>query len=228
MERKNGWPKAIFYDSKATLFDWYPGWVKASSNILKKYDSKIDDAEFMDIWHKFLVMVNHRVAFSQYQDFTKSLSESLVYSCRYFNIPGTAADVHYLTDLWNDVQPFAETAAEFRKQQEKTKVLIFSNVETRYLAMMVKKVDGFKPDFIGDMEIAQACKPSPRAYHWVLEKTKLNVEDVLYCARPQWDVQGAIACGMKAVWLNRAHEKLQGVKPDYEVADLSGVTELLG
>ncbi len=209
------------------MFDWSTVWVKASSGIVNRYGSNVSGEEFKKVWHQFLIMVNHRVAFGQYQDFTETLRESLIYTFKYFNIPGVPDDVRYMTDLWDEVPPFTDTLPALREQQELTKILIFSNVETRYLEMMVKKMDNFKPDFIGDMEKARACKPSPRAYFWVLEQVKLKAKDVLYCARPQWDVQGAIACGMKTVWLNRGREALEGVKPDYEVADLHGITALL-
>jgi 2-haloacid dehalogenase len=132
-----------------------------------------------------------------------------------------------MIDQWDKVQPFPDAISALKEQKEMTKILIFSNVETRYLDMMVSKMNGFTPDFIGTMEDIKGCKPSPRAYFWVLEKTHFKVEDVLYCAGPQWDVQGATACGMKTVWLNRAQEGLEGVKPDYEVKDLHGVTKIV-
>lgn len=227
MEGNSHWPKAIFYDSKNTLFDWSKVWIETSSNIVNHYKSKIDGGEFKMTWHKFLVMVNHRVAFGQYQDFSETLRESLVYAFRYHSIPGSPDDVKFMLEKWNEVKPFPDTISALRKQQEKTKVLIFSNVEKKYLSMMVSKMDNFKPDFIGDMQDINACKPSPRAYFWVLKQVNLKIEDVLYCARPQWDVQGAIACGMKTAWLNRAQEKLEGVTPHYEVKDLHGITKLI-
>lgn len=227
MERKKEWPKAVFYDSKATLFDWYPIWVEASKNITKKYGSEVKPDEFQKTWHKFLVMVNHRVAFGQYQEFTESLQESLVYACKYYNVPGNQEDVHFLTDLWDTVQPFPDAQTALSEQKKITRVLIFSNVETKYLEMMASKVNNFTPDFISTMEEARMCKPSPSAYYWVLKQNNLEIKDVLYCARPQWDVQGAKALGMKTAWLNRAQDKLAGVKLDYEVKDLHGITELL-
>lgn len=227
MENKSKF-KAIFYDSKATLFDWYPIWVEASKRVIDKYDCKVDADEFMDLWHKFLVMVNHRVAFGQYQEFTESLQESLIYVSRYYGIPSVdSGDVHFLTDLWDIVQPFSDAHIALAEQQSKTKVFIFSNVETKYLKMMASKVENFKPDFMSTMEEARMCKPSPRAYYWVLKQNNLELKDVLYCARPQWDVQGAIALGMKTAWLNRTGEKVAGIKYDYEVKDLHGITGLL-
>ena len=227
MGRGNGWPKAIFYDSKNTLFDWSEAWIEASTNIVNHYESNVGGDEFKNLWHHLLISENHRTAFAAYRDFTKALKDSLFYTFKYYNIPGSADDIKYMLDLWDAVQPFPDTVPALKKQQEMAKVLIFSNVETRYLDMMVDKMGGFNPDFFGTMEQAKTCKPSPRAYYWVLEKNRLKVDDVLYCARPQWDVQGAIALGMKTAWLNRSQEKLEGVKPDYEVKDLHGITEIV-
>lgn len=221
------WPKAIFYDSKNTLFDWSTVWVKASSLIVERYKADLDAAKFKETWHKFLIAENHRIAFSEYKDFTYALRQSLDYTFKYYNIPGSPDDVQFMLDLWDEVKPFPDVVPALKRQKEMVKILIFSNVETRYLEMMVSKLDGFEPDFVGTMEMARACKPSPRAYYWVLKKTGLDVKDVLYCARPQWDVQGAIACGMVTVWLNRAGEGLDGVEPDYEVRDLHELTDIV-
>lgn len=227
MNKGSAWPKAIFYDSKNTLYDWSNVWVEASSNIVKHYESDVDGETFKALWHRLLISENHRTAFSKYRDFTEALEESLVYTFKHFNIPGGPKDVKFMLDLWDKVEPFPDTVPALSRQKELTRVLIFSNVETRYLDMMVDKMGGFRPDFVGTMEQAKTCKPSPRAYYWVLEQNELSLEDVLYCARPQWDVQGALALGMKAVWLNRAQEELDGFKPDYEVKDLHGVTEIV-
>ncbi len=230
---RSDWPKAIFYDSKTTLFDWNPVWIKASSNIVKTYRSSVDDETFMRTWLDFLIFVGFRHAFGEYLSFTELLRQSLVNTFKHYGIPGSPDDVRFMTDLWGEVEPFPDTLPALTKQQEMTKILIFSNVETEYLDMMINKLHGFKPDFVGDMDKARAAKPSPRAYRWVLEKNNLDVKDVLYCARPQWDVQGAMALGMKAVWLNRVQwrtktqEILEGVKPDYEVPDLHGVTQVV-
>lgn len=227
------WPKAIFYDSKTTLFDWNPVWIKACSDILARCEASVDNEEFQKTWLEFLVRLNCRHAFAEYRTFTDLLRESLAGAFKQFDIPSNPDDVKLMAGAWNEVQLFPETLSALAKQQEMTRVVIFSNVETEYLQMMVSKLHGFKPDFVGDMDQANALKPSPRAYYWVLKKIGLDVKDVLYCARPQWDVQAAMALGMKGVWLNRAQyragtkEALKGVKPDYEVADLHGVTKII-
>jgi len=141
-----------------------------------------------------------------------------------------------MTDLWDEVQPFPDVLQALTRLKEMTKVLIYSNVETEYLEMMVKKLGDFRPDFLGDMDKSQSCKPSPRAYRWVLETAgrELNIEldfsDMLYVAGVQWDVQGAMACGMKAAWVHRPYRfpaEIEGIRPDYEVDDLHEVVKIV-
>ncbi len=220
-------PKAVFYDSKNTLFDWSRFWVQAAEDIITRYDSKVDGAAFKALWHRLLISENHRTAFSEYREFTVALEESLEYAMKALGIPGGRADIRSMLDLWDQVPPFADTVPALAAQQKLARILIFSNVETRYLEMMAAKMEGFSPDFMGSMEQARCCKPSPRAYNWVLEKNGLTRDEVIYCAGPQWDAQGARALGMRTVWLNRSGETVEGVALDWEVADLHGVTEVL-
>ena len=68
MKKKKKWPKAIFYDSKNTLFAWDTVWIKASSNILKKYENNMDPEEFWRQWAKFLTGENLKTAFGKYRN----------------------------------------------------------------------------------------------------------------------------------------------------------------
>ena len=179
---------------------------------------------------------NLKVAFGKYRKFTESLKISLSYNFKFFDIPGSPDDVKIMTDAWDDVQPFPDTQPGLTKIQETTPVLIYSNVETEYLAMMVNKMKGFEPAFVGDMDMSVCCKPSPRAYRWVLEtagrqlNVKLDFPDVLYVAGPQWDVQGAMACGMKGCWIHRPtrfSSVIEGVNYDYEVKDFHEVAKII-
>jgi len=227
MSKKGLWPKAIFYDSKTTLFDWGIKWIEASKRILEHYGSSINPEEFKKTWNMFHTIENHRGAFGQYKEFQTNNQTALMNTFNYYKIPGSPDDVKYMADLWKEVQPFPDVVSELKKQKEITKVIICSNIETVYLQMMVEKLGDAQPDFLGDMQKAQASKPSPRAYYWVLNQVGLEVKDVIYCARPQWDVQGAIALGMKSIWLNRGNEELQGVRPDHEAKDMYEVTSII-
>lgn len=236
MSGKDKWPKAVFTDSKNTLFAWDTVWIDASSEILSKYGNPIDAETFRAQWGNFMSGENLKVAFGKFRKFTQSLRISLDYTFRYYGIKGDPDDVKSMIDRWNDVRPFPDSEAGLKKIQEYCPVLIYSNVETEYLAMMVDKMTGFRPDFVGDMDMSGCCKPSPRAYRWVLEtagrqlNTKLDFHDILYVAAPQWDTQGAMACGMKGCWIHRPYRftpEIEGEKYDYQVEDLYEVAKIV-
>ena len=243
MAGANKWPKAVFTDSKNTLWEWDPVWIRSCAGILEKYGSDMDPEQFWRVWIRWGVGENHRAAFAKYESFTETLELGLEKAFQITGIPGTRDDVKFMTDLWGDVPPYPDTAPGLAKVQSMgVPVLIYSNVETEYLDMMVDKLEGFRPAFVGDMEKSHSRKPSPRAYRWVLDTAgrelgiKLDYPDILYVAGPQWDVQGAMALGMKGVWVRRNLDiaidchvgtEPQGVEPDYTVDDMYGVAEIV-
>jgi FMN phosphatase YigB (HAD superfamily) len=101
--------------------------------------------------------------------------------------------------------------------------------------MYVSKFRTFKPDFVGSTEQPRIHKPNPLTYQWVLEQNGLKERDVLYCAAPAFDVQGAMSAGLIAVWLRRPVDGMlvnqapsaRGIPADYEIESLHDVTRIL-
>ena len=230
------WPRAIFYDSKTTLFDWAWSWREAAQALAAKYRAADADAFFED-WVVMFEGFQRRAAFNRYRDLTHHIRDGLAYAYRLHGIRGAPdKDVEVYLELQSRVQPFPEVASALRAQQGLgVKVLIVSDVETRYIEGYASKLAGFKPDFVGSSEQARIHKPNPRLYHWVLRCTGLEARDVLYCASPQFDVQGALACGIKAAWLRRPQGRLGrknatfepgDVPADYEIENLDQLTAI--
>jgi len=219
------WPKGIFYDSMTTLLDWRTPGFNAAQSILRKYDSQADPQRFYATWYRLMAAFTLESAFgSGYQDLIERYREALELAMAYHKVPGTGDDVKAMN--WDAIQPFPETLDALREQQKFTKVIVFSNAGTEYLRTPMAKLKGFTPDYVNDAQTINMSKPSPRAYNRVLSDNGLRVEDVLYCAAPQWDVQGAMALGMKAVWLNRDGRTLDGIRPDFEAKNLHEVTQI--
>jgi 2-haloacid dehalogenase len=230
------WPRAIFYDSKTTLFDWAWSWREAAQALAAK--RRIADADaFFEDWVAMFEGLQRRAAFNRYKDLTHHIRDGLAYAYRLHGIRGEPdQDVQAYLELQSRVEPFAEVENALREQQALgVKVLIVSDVETRYIEGYVRKFAGFRPDFLGSSEQAGIHKPNPRLYHWVLRRTGLEARDVLYCASPQFDVQGALACGIKAAWLRRPQGRLGrknatfeagDVPADYEIENLDQLTAI--
>src|SRR6267154_1968147 len=201
------WPRAIFYDSKTTLFNWAGSWRGAAAQLLKKHGAHVGEQEFVETWVRGFEGLHRRAAFFRYTQVTDLAREALNNAYRMHGIQGQPDDV---------------------------KVFIYSDVETKYLEMYVSKFKTFKADFVRSTEQAGVAKPNPRTYQWVLRRTGMEPRDVLYCAAPMFDIQGAMSAGMIAAWLRRTDGRLSkethtagDLAADFEVESLHDVTRLV-
>ncbi len=229
------WPRAIFYDSKTTLFNWAGSWQGAASRILKQYGNPVSDAEFVETWVKTFEGMHRRAAFFRYAQVTDLVRDALMTAYRIHDIAGSPDDVEHFLSLQESVELFSDTEEALTNQQNLgVKVIIYSDVETRYLDMYVAKFKRFKADFVATTEQAGVAKPNPRTYRWVLQQTGLELRDVLYCAAPMFDIQGAMSAGLIAAWLRRPEGRLSkethaagDLAADYEVESLHDVTRII-
>ena len=60
------WPRAIFYDSKTTLFNWAGSWRGAASQLLKKHSAQVDEQAFVETWVRGFEGLHRRAAFFRY------------------------------------------------------------------------------------------------------------------------------------------------------------------
>lgn len=227
------WPRAIFYDSKGTLFDWPWTWMRAAEQIVKKYDAPITAEEFSETWARLFEGFHRRAAAYHYTPLTELIQQALMTAFKLHDIGGSPEDVDLMLNLQDQVQLFPETEAALQEQQALgVKVLIYSDVERKYLDMYVSKFKAFRPDFVATSDQAGFHKPHPKTYRWVLHETGLDVRDVLYCAGPTFDCMGAMALDMVTAQIRRSGMAKETFVPgdvpaDYEVDDLHGVTEII-
>lgn len=229
------WPRAVFYDSKTTLFNWAWSWREAAARIVAKYGASVPAQDFLETWVRMFEGLHRRAAFFRYTQVTDLVREALGYAFRLHGIAGSPDDVDIYLALQQQVELFPDTEEALLKQQSLgVKVIIYSDVESKYLDMYVSKFRRFKPDFVGTTEQAGVAKPNPRTYWWVLRKTGLEPRDVLYCAAPMFDIQGAMSTGMIAAWLRRPEGRLSrethsagDLQADYEIESLHELTRIL-
>lgn len=231
------WPRAIFYDSKTTLFDWAWSWREAAGAYIEKYglDTSVDD--FVERWVRNFEGYQRIAAFGQYTPITGvSMKNALADTFQQYGVDGDAAtDIQVFEQLQEQVPLFPDTEAALLAQNELgVKIIIYSDVEAKYLRMYVEKFERFQPDLVATTDEAGYHKPNPWTYRWVLNKMGLEPRDVIYCAAPVFDIQGAMATGMIAAHLRRKEGRLSrathtpGVVPaDYEIESLHELTTIV-
>lgn len=230
---KGTWPRAVFYDSKGTLFDWPWTWQQAANEIVRKYKSPVSGEEFSFTWARYFEGFHRRAAATRYTPVSELIRQALVTAMKMHDIAGSPDDVKLMLKLQDKVQLFPETEKALTEQQKLgVKVIIYSDVEKKYLDMYVSKFKKFKADFVGTTDQAGFHKPHPKTYYWVLNKMRLDTRDVLYCAGPTFDCMGAMAVNMITAQIRRSGMSRETFLPgdvpaDFEIDDLHGVTEII-
>ena len=116
------WPRAVFYDSKTTLFNWAGSWRSAASQLLKKYESAVSEQEFVETWVRGFEGLHRRAAFFRYTQVTDIVREALLNAYRMFGIRGTPNDVDVFLDLQEKVELFSDTEAALQNQHRRFSV----------------------------------------------------------------------------------------------------------
>jgi 2-haloacid dehalogenase len=229
-------PKAIFYDSKGTLWEWPDkSWVEVSAQILRKYPgARATPEELGARWRLFFLPERNAFRDDHFRDFNSLMEEALILAGESLGVPCRAEDAKGMDYLILNLKPFSDTVAALTEQQELgVKIMTFTNAMKDHIEGMVAKLSPFKPDYYGCTEEARLHKPNPLLYRWVLQKNGLSVDDVIYCANPWFDVQGAKATGMKVAWINRPGQVGGGesrdypASPDWKVGSLHELTKIV-
>src|SRR5207247_11391102 len=74
---KGRWPRAIFYDSKTTLFDWSWTWKQAAARLVEQYQTRMTAQEFLEGWVKLFEGFHRWTAFYDYSPIITYLHETL-------------------------------------------------------------------------------------------------------------------------------------------------------
>ncbi|EIM05836.1 haloacid dehalogenase [Planococcus antarcticus DSM 14505] len=106
------------------------------------------------------------------------------------------------------------------------KLVVFSNGSHDMLDPLIENA-GLKDLFSEVLSIDEIkeFKPVPASYQYVVEKLKLENQEVLFMSSNGWDISGAKNFGFQTAWINRKNlpvEELE-LEPDYIFSDLNGL-----
>ena len=96
---KGRWPRAIFYDSKGTLFDWPWTWKQAAERIAAKYDSGVTGAQFLETWARFFEGFHRRAAAVRYTPVSDLIRQALTMAFKVHRIDGSPEDAKLMLDV---------------------------------------------------------------------------------------------------------------------------------
>ena len=126
--------------------------------------------------------------------------------------------------------PEAVEVVTLLKSADRFRMGVMSNADNDSLWPLLRR-HGLEFDGVVSSEAARAYKPHPQAFRLIIEALGVPAEACLFVGDQQFDdVKGAKDIGIQAVWVNRqgAQPDPDLVTPDYQVADLTELLDILG
>ena len=112
---------------------------------------------------------------------------------------------------------------------EHYKIAIASNADNDFLHPVVDRINANLETVVSSEDVG-SYKPMPDIFNETLSRLDMDPSEVLYVGDRQYeDVEGPMSIGMKAVWINRKKELLDGnlISPYAEISDLTGLLDVL-
>jgi 2-haloalkanoic acid dehalogenase type II len=150
-------------------------------------------------------------------------------------VKGDAAASHErMRELLCQAPAFPESRRIVAQVGRRLPVAVLSNADDDFLHLPLSR-NGLVFPLIISSETARAYKPHVAIFRYLSESLDLEPEQILYVGDSRLaDVTGAKHAGMQAAWVNRKRTtewsatNRELLEPDYEMATLDGLMEVLG
>ena len=182
---------------------------------------------FAGLWReKQLEYSFRRGLMQQYETFTVCTRHALEYACSFFAVELSENDKADLMAAYRALPAFADVETGLRElQSDGLNMYAFSNgpqADVRKL-LQTAGIDNFFTDIVSVDEI-KSFKPDPAVYEHFLHRAKTTSSEAWLISSNPFDVIGAMAVGMRAVWVKRSDKALfdpWGVTPTVTITNLS-------
>ena len=217
--------QACVFDAYGTLFDVHSAVARLRARVGEQADA------LSQLWRtKQLEYTWLRALMDRHADFWQVTGDALDYALARTGVDPAMREPLMQAYLALDAYPEVPDVLQ-RLRAAGLKTAILSNGEPRMLAAGARSagIDGLL-DAILTVEDVGIFKPHPKVYQLAVERLAVRPDQIAFASSNAWDVSGAAAFGLRAVWINRLGmrpERLPGTA-EQELRDLSGLPPLLG
>jgi 2-haloacid dehalogenase len=217
--------EACVFDAYGTLFDVHSAVGRLRARVGEQADA------LSQLWRaKQLEYTWLRALMGRHADFWQVTGDALDYALARSGVEPAMREPLMHAYLALDAYPEVPDVLR-RLRHAGLKAAILSNGEPSMLAAAARSagIDGLL-DAILSVEDVGIFKPHPKVYQLAVDRLAVRPDQVAFQSSNAWDVSGAAAFGLRAVWINRLGmppERLPGAA-EHELRDLSELPALLG
>jgi 2-haloacid dehalogenase len=217
--------EACVFDAYGTLFDVHSAVARLRARIGDRAEA------LSQLWRsKQLEYTWLRALMGRHADFWQVTGDALDYALACTGVDTTWREPLMQAYLTLDAYPEVPDALR-RLRAGGLRTMILSNGEPGMLRAAARSAGIAELlDAILSVEEVGIFKPHPKVYRLAVDRLAVRPDQIAFQSSNAWDVSGAAAFGLRAVWINRLGmppERLPGAA-EHELRDLSGLPALLG
>lgn len=181
---------------------------------------------FGQLWHdKKVEFAFRRALMEQYKDFSVCTRQALQYCLQQFGIELSEQEQEALLAKFSQLDAFADVRPGLQALQAGGHRLVaFSNGPEAAVRTLLAHAGVLEfMEQVVSVDDLGTYKPSPRVYHYLLERTNTTADNSWMISSNPWDVIGGKGAGLNAAWIQRDPERLFDpweLSPDLVVTDL--------
>lgn len=194
--------KAIVFDAYGTLFDVF----SLDQRLAQHFGNKADSIN--QIWRrKQLEYTWLRSLMRQYQPFSEVTSEALTYACDQTGAVLSNATREDLMQQYFSLSTFVEVPKLLAELSQKYRLAILSNANMQMLEAGARhnNIEHLFTQILSADTIGH-YKPTPEVYQLAVDGLNVSKDHIIFISSNTWDVAGARAYGLQAMWLKRGKQ----------------------
>ena len=185
------------------------------------------------LWREKQIEYTFRRALMQkYENFDVCTEQALVFAAKSLGVNLQEEERVALTEAYRSLPAFPDALPAIRSLRAAGfKLAAFSNGVEASLRSLLEHA-GILPylDAVISVDDLKTYKPDPRVYRYLAERLGFPLENTWLASSNGWDMIGAKAAGLRAVWIKRNAEDMLdpwGVRPDLVSPNLEDFSSLL-
>jgi len=182
---------------------------------------------FATLWRtKQLEYAFRRGVMGKYENFSLCRRQALVYTMQTLKVALSSQHQEQLMADYQDLPVFVDVIHGLRALKiQGHKLVAFSNGTELIVRNMLSRAGLLSYfDIVISTDDIRAFKPSPAVYIYLARTLNRPLHETWLVSSNTWDVIGAKAAGLKAVWVKRNIDTVfdpWGIEPDLIIKDLS-------
>jgi 2-haloacid dehalogenase len=215
----------ITFDSYSTIVD-----VASAAEALEPY---VEDPEAAaTLWrHHSLFYTMEANFLDEYEHFYELNRHAAAYALGTYGADVSEEELAEVTSVYHDLHVFEDVREGMERLAAEYDLYVVSNGNPEMLSTMVEAaaIGGLIEDTVSAAEV-ETFKPDAEIYRHAAARTGTPIDRIAHVSAGWFDVHGAAAAGMQAVWVDRENGVWTpyGPEPDLEIASFHDLADRLG